>query len=931
MVLFRKSGIAAAMAGLVLLAGCGVQRPGSSAVPDATAGVTGRVHGGQQAVGGSTIQLYTVGTTGDGSSSTALLTQTVTTDGNGNFSLTGLYSCTSATLVYITATGGDPTPTTTNPNLAMMTALGACTGLTSGTFISINEVTTVAAVAALSPYMTSATAIGSGTSDVAALTAAFATAAAYADPSLGVTPGPDVPAGMAAPSSEINTLADILASCVNSTGGASGDNSSCGNLFLLTKPGTTAPTNTIAALLNLANNPTLNTSSLFGLASTVAPFQPGLSVTPNDFSVFLSPTSVLLNPSSLTFASTPVGGTVTQTGTVANGSSGAVTLSGISITGINSGDFAETNNCPSSLASGTLCTVTVSFTPLAASSRSASFGVTAGGTTSTIALSGTGTTSGTGPVTLSPTSLAFYDVNVPQVLTLTNYGSTQVGISAINISPSEFTQTNNCGSALAAQSVCNIYVSVNTTYGSTLTGTLMVVDSDTTDAQTASLTSYTRSASTAKYLQGESVGSVNTSNYAEFEGGVYYGTGAGYSLYEYQTTLTGPDASDFVVDTNMGNDPCYTYGSPGCYIYYNFAPKAQGWRSTTVVDNGGVYNYMFALGVGTTKGFLLSSAADGLLPGAAFSFGSVSEGSSANLTGMVYNDSTSNLTFNSNAVTFSTGSANSGDFSGSVTSCGVPLYVSPSNITGTPGECTLSVTFSPQAVGTRYATLTVTEASGLTQTLFVSGTGLYAAPVVPSVAFGSVAVGVTSATQLATATMPSSHAAIAMIFPSGSEFSLPGAVSCEPGVALCQFGVNFTPTTTGAASAELIVTDAVSGKSATAQLTGTGGAPLAPLVSLSPTSITFALRSAGTTSIPVPVTLTNTGTAALTVSGISVVGAVSGNFMQTNNCTTVAVGLTCTIEVTFAPTVTGAQSATVQILSNAASSPNTVPVSGTAD
>lgn len=80
------------------------------------------------------------------------------------------------------------------------------------------------------------------------------------------------------------------------------------------------------------------------------------------------------------------------------------------------------------------------------------------------------------------------------------------------------------------------------------------------------------------------------------------------------------------------------------------------------------------------------------------------------------------------------------------------------------------------------------------------------------------------------------------------------------------------------------------------------------------------------------VTLTNTGAANLAISSISVVGAVNGNFVQTNNClATVASNGTCTINVTFAPTTTGSQSATVQILSNAASSPDSISLSGTAN
>src|ERR1700733_5745772 len=65
----------------LLLSSCGTQ-PRTPVSPLA-ATVHGSIHGGQQAVSGATIQLYAVGATGDGSSATALLTQTVLSDGAG--------------------------------------------------------------------------------------------------------------------------------------------------------------------------------------------------------------------------------------------------------------------------------------------------------------------------------------------------------------------------------------------------------------------------------------------------------------------------------------------------------------------------------------------------------------------------------------------------------------------------------------------------------------------------------------------------------------------------------------------------------------------------------------------------------------------------------------------------------------------------------
>jgi hypothetical protein len=283
---------------LSLLTGCALESTATSSDGAALTQlhIQGSVHGGQQPVTGSTIQLYTVGTSTDGTAARSLLTQTTTTDTNGNFNISMLYSCGSATQVYITSTSGNPGTTGNNANLALMTALGACTSLTSSTNIVINEQTTVAAVAALAPYMNSATTIAAAPAEAANLAAAFTTATELVNTATGLTPGLNVPANATEPAQLIATLANILAGCVNTTGGTAGDSSACGTLFTLTTPNSaTAPTNTIAAMLNILNNPTANIASLFALAASTAPFQPQLATAPASLQV-----SLITQPSSVT-------------------------------------------------------------------------------------------------------------------------------------------------------------------------------------------------------------------------------------------------------------------------------------------------------------------------------------------------------------------------------------------------------------------------------------------------------------------------------------------------------------------------------------------------------------------------------------------------------------------------------------------------------
>jgi hypothetical protein len=104
---------------------------------------------------------------------------------------------------------------------------------------------------------------------------------------------------------------------------------------------------------------------------------------------------VSLSPTSLSFGSLKVGKNTTKTVKLTNSGTTALTLgsSAFSFTGSNTADFSQTNNCPSSLAAGANCTITVKFTPQHTGSRSASMKITdnAYDSPQTVALTGNGT------------------------------------------------------------------------------------------------------------------------------------------------------------------------------------------------------------------------------------------------------------------------------------------------------------------------------------------------------------------------------------------------------------------------------------------------------------------------------------------------------------------------------------------------------------
>jgi len=315
----------ASLATLLVQPGCG---GGLGRQDPAPAALHGWVHGGQQAVSGATIQLYAAGASGYGSSATALLTTTVTSGVFGDFNITHDYTCpTPTTQVYIVATGGNPglSAGTNNTALALMAALGPCGSLSSSTFVWIDEVTTVASVYALAPFMGTGGGanLGATGTNTQGLTNAFATVNNLVNTTSGTTPGPNLPTGATAPTSELNTLADILAPCVNSNG-STGE---CSALFTDATPsGGTAPTNTIDAALDIATNPVNNVSALYNLITGAAPFQPTLPSAPNDWTVAITYTGSAL--------STPWGLAVDASGNVWVANHGSSVVSEFSSVGI---------------------------------------------------------------------------------------------------------------------------------------------------------------------------------------------------------------------------------------------------------------------------------------------------------------------------------------------------------------------------------------------------------------------------------------------------------------------------------------------------------------------------------------------------------------------------------------------------------------------
>jgi nucleoside-specific outer membrane channel protein Tsx len=199
-----------------------------------------------------------------------------------------------------------------------------------------------------------------------------------------------------------------------------------------------------------------------------------------------------------------------------------------------------------------------------------------------------------------------------------------------------------------------------------------------------------------------------------------------------------------------------------------------------------------------------------------------------------------------------------------------------------------------------------------------------------SLGFGNQAVETTSAAKTVTlkntgtTTLYNSSIAIT----AGNSFFAISNNTCGATLAAgktCKVSVTFTPTQLAAETGTLTFTDNASGSPQTMSLSGTGVAQ----ATLTPSSHTFPKTKVGSTSAPYNFTLRNNLSTTLT--GISYSTAAPFAVSTSSCSTTLDSKKSCTISVTFSPTVTGAAAGTLTVNDSANVSPQTARVSGTGD
>jgi Domain of unknown function (DUF1929)/Concanavalin A-like lectin/glucanases superfamily/Bacterial Ig-like domain (group 2)/Glyoxal oxidase N-terminus len=269
--------------------------------------------------------------------------------------------------------------------------------------------------------------------------------------------------------------------------------------------------------------------------------------------------------------------------------------------------------------------------------------------------------------------------------------------------------------------------------------------------------------------------------------------------------------------------------------------------------------------------------------------------------------------------------ATSGDFA-EVSKCPIAPQTLAAGAT-----CQISVTFIPTILTTETGSLAVNDnASTSPQIVQMSGVGVPPVTVSPaSYALGNLAVNTVGTTHNVVVTnyltAPVSLTSVVVSGPFTTTNNCPMSPSALAGRATCTISVAFAPTALGAATGTLILNDTAENSPQSMQLTGTGIAP----VSFSPAAWTFPIQMVNTSSGAETFTLRNLKTVPLAVTGIS----TSAGFAQISTCPispdTLAAGSSCTIAVTFTPTVLGAVTGILKVTDTASTSPQVAKLAGT--
>ncbi len=311
--------------------------------------------------------------------------------------------------------------------------------------------------------------------------------------------------------------------------------------------------------------------------------------------------TVSLSSASLSFGYVTVSVTsAARTVSLQNGSNAALAIQGIVITSSNTTDFAQSNDCGSSVAVGANCTFSVTMTPTAAGSRHASLTIVDSGPggSQTLYLTGIGIAA---KVNLSPLSIFFGSrstgtTSAVQNITVSNGGPGILlitNLAIIGADASDFAQTNNCSNWVGPTSSCAIGVSFTPIASGSRAAVVTLSDNASGGTQTVSLLGIATGppSGSGNPPAGPSLSSTNLSignqpiAVSSTEQTITLTNNTGAAVSTAGLTIGGANAGDFAEIANS----CSTSVAAGgtCTIGVSFTPSDAGQRTATlsITDN----------------------------------------------------------------------------------------------------------------------------------------------------------------------------------------------------------------------------------------------------------------------------------------------------------------------------------------------------------
>ena len=612
---------------------------------------------------------------------------------------------------------------------------------------------------------------------------------------------------------------------------------------------------------------------------------------------------------SLSFGSVAIGNTATQSLTVTNTGLGTATISQATLTG--AGFTVIGGNPSGTIAVGQSSTIQIQFAPTSGGAINGSLTVVSNASNSPLTTSLTGTGAQTG-LTITPSTLSFGNVIVGQSGTqsvkLTNSGNSNLTINLATVAGTAFGISGlSLPTTLAGGQSLSFNAQFTPTAGGAATGSITFTDNAPGSPQVVSMvgTGVTTNASLVANPGSVAFGNVAVGSNSQQTITLTNTGNTSATISAISSSGTGFSASGLPTPLTLAANQSTSFTA-------QFTPTTSGSAAGSILITSTASNPTVSIGLGGTgvQGNLTANPAN-------INFGSLLVGASGSVSVTLTNSGTASVAI-SQVSTSGTGFSMTG-------------LSAPSTLTA--GQSTsLTAKFAPTAAGSATGSISiVSNAPGSPLVIALSGSGTATQPQLTispaSVAFGSVSVGSSGSQTVTLTNAGNATLTVTQATSSGTGFSMSGAsmpMTINAGGS-ASFSTIFAPTATGAASGSISIVSNAPGSPAAIALTGTG---IQGQLGATPSSVNFGSVAVGSTGSQT-ITLTNSGTASVTISAATASGTGLG-ISGLSTPLTLGAGLSTTFSAQFAPTSAGSMSGSISVVSNAPTSPLTIPLSGNA-